>query len=82
MKRMLGWIVVAAMIAGLPLSHLALGARQEKVAVCHVDEEGVGRVINIAAPAVPAHLAHGDCLAADADVDPDTGACECVAEPE
>ena len=79
MKRMLGWIIVAAMIAGLPLSHLAMGARQEKVAVCHIDEEGVGRVINIAAPAVPAHLAHGDCLAADALVD--GRSCECPAAP-
>lgn len=35
-------------------------AGQEKVAVCHLDEEGNYIPINIADPALDAHLAHGD----------------------
>jgi hypothetical protein len=80
MKRILGWFAVAAIIAGLPLSHLALGARQTKVAICHVKGNGTGKVISVAEPAVPAHLAHGDCLAVDADV-ADDGSCACPVAP-
>ncbi len=80
MKRILGWVAVSAIIVGLPLSHLAFGARQVKVALCHVTEEGAGHVISVAEPAVPAHLAHGDCLAADAEV-ADDGSCACPVAP-
>jgi hypothetical protein len=34
----------------------------EKVLVCHKPEKKGGHTISIAAPAVPAHLAHGDVL--------------------
>ena len=38
----------------------AAGAGQEKVDVCHKAGEHNQHTINIAAPAVPAHMAHGD----------------------
>jgi hypothetical protein len=37
---------------------------QEKQDVCHVTGNGGEHTINIAAPAVPAHMAHGDTLGA------------------
>lgn len=44
-------------------------SRQPKVDVCHVDGGGRYRVINIAAPAVPGHLGHGDGLPGEAFAD-------------
>jgi YVTN family beta-propeller protein len=55
------------------------GGGQPKVLVCHRTGNGRYHQINIAAPAVPAHLVHGDCLVDDGDpltedtCDPDLG---------
>jgi len=39
------------------------GKGQQKVTLCHVDQEtGEKITITVGAPAVPAHLAHGDTL--------------------
>lgn len=86
MRRLFCWAAAAALVVGLPLSHLALADRppdagQPKVDICHIeDETGIGHVISVAEPAVPAHLGHGDCLAADAAVAED-GSCVCPAAP-
>jgi hypothetical protein len=42
----------------------AAGNGQEKMDVCHKTGSGKEHTINIAAPAVPAHVAHGDTLGA------------------
>ncbi len=72
MKRLLCLAVVAAFVAGLSLSHMAMGARKApKVDICHVtastrlDEGGtlyIGHVVNVSDNAVHAHLQHGDSL--------------------
>jgi hypothetical protein len=49
------------------------GAGRQKVAVCHVTGNGSSHTINIAEPAVPAHLAHGDTAGACATVATTTG---------
>jgi len=74
MKRLFGLAAAAALLLGLPLSHALMAQKPDdvprgkpKVEICHIDEDGRGRFINIAAPAVPAHLAHGDCLGEDAE---------------
>ena len=36
---------------------------KNKVDLCHIDEDGIYHLINVAEPAVDAHLAHGDDLA-------------------
>src|SRR2546426_962942 len=44
------------------------GTDRTKVVVCHRDAEtGTFKPLSIASPAVPAHLAHGDCLVDDGD---------------
>lgn len=75
MKRLFGLAAAVALLLGLPLSHVLMAQKPDdvprgklKVEVCHIDEDGRGHFINIAEPAVPAHLAHGDCRGADAEV--------------
>ena len=68
-------VLAAILLSGLTFSQSAFagqggGGGQQKVTLCHVDEEGEKRTITVGAPAVPAHLAHGDILG------------ECVDEPE
>jgi hypothetical protein len=92
MKRWMGIAVVVAMLLGLPLSHGLLAQKpgdvprgKPRVEICHIDEGGRGRFITVAEPAVPAHLNHGDCLGADAEVIVDElefevfGECQCTA---
>ena len=55
-KLLLVLLVVVVMLATVS----GVWAGQEKVAVCHLDEEGNYIPINIADPALDAHLAHGD----------------------
>ena len=47
---------------------------QPKTGVCHLDEYGNYQLINIADPAVQAHLAHGDVM-------PGTGGFDATCEP-
>ena len=81
MKKVFGWIAVAIFVAGVPLSHLVFAdPPKTKVSLCHIEGNGSGHVIEVAAAAVPAHLAHGDCLAAAAKVSID-GSCTCPKLP-
>lgn len=83
MKRLVSFAAIAAALALLPASHSLLAQRPEKVTICHIDDdpvEGAGHFISVAAPAVDAHLAHGDCLEADAieqDFEEGTDDCSC-----
>ena len=83
MKRALGFAAVAAALAILPASHVLMAQGQEKVTICHIDDDpvpGAGHLISVAEPAVEAHLAHGDCLEADAieqDFGGGTDDCSC-----
>ena len=66
-KAIFGIAVMAAiLLGGLAFSQSALakgGGGQQKVTLCHVDQEtGEEITITVGAPAVPAHLAHGDTL--------------------
>ncbi len=68
-------VLAAILLGGLTFSQSAFagqggGPGQQKVTLCHVDEDGEKRTITVGAPAVPAHLAHGDTLG------------PCVEEPE
>lgn len=72
MKRLLTILCVVAFLAALPLSHVAWAAPKAKVEICHVNSANdvldlggglvvaFGRLIEVAEPAVPAHVAHGD----------------------
>ncbi len=60
MKRLLGLSLVAAFVLALPASHIVMGKAHvpaHKEQVCHA-----GKVIAVGAPAVDAHLAHGDAF--------------------
>jgi hypothetical protein len=52
------------------------GAGQQKVEVCHMTGNGNSHTINIAAPAVPAHVAHGDTQGACATTPTTTAAAQ------
>ncbi len=81
-KAIFGIAVMAAiLLGGLTFSQSAFagvstgggpgggpGGGQQKVTLCHVDQEtGEEITITVGAPAVPAHLAHGDTLGACVD---------------
>ena len=61
-------VMTAVLLGGLAFSQSAFagvggGPGQQKVTLCHVDQEtGEEITITVGAPAVPAHLAHGDTL--------------------
>jgi len=60
-------VLAAVLLGGLAFSQSALaggpGGPPGKVTLCHVDQEtGEEITISVGAPAVPAHLAHGDTL--------------------
>jgi hypothetical protein len=70
------WNVLLALAIGLGLlSAEIVLARSNKADICHVDDEGNIKLINVSKNAVQAHLRHGDFLLADsvfyADVDGD-----------
>ena len=61
-------LITAALFGSLAFSQSALageggGGGQEKVTICHQGDKGP-KTITVAAPAVPAHLRHGDNLGA------------------
>jgi len=61
MRRLIiGFCAFLLVAGGALLFASAVQAGQTKVDVCHK-----GRVINVATPAVPAHLAHGDAVFED-----------------
>ena len=53
------------------LAPAAKSAKQgrEKVDICHLDEDGVYRLISVAEPAVAAHLRHGDQIPGEGGLD-------------
>ena len=75
-------VMAAILLGGLTFSQSALangGGGQQKVTLCHVDQEtGEEITITVGAPAVPAHIAHGDLLGACVD-EPEPG---CVSNDE
>ena len=57
-------VMTAILLGGLAFSQSAFANGnngQQKVTICHLGDEGP-ETITVAAPAVPAHLAHGDTL--------------------
>ena len=69
MKRNILLGLVTALILAVSASTLLIGEpkkdkkeKAEKVLVCHIPNDNPGFVISVAAAAVAAHLAHGDCL--------------------
>ena len=73
MKRF-SLVLLVAVLATL-LSATIVSAGQEKVPVCHLDEDGNYILINIADPAVEKHIEHGDEIAGGNVLD---GNCEPV----
>jgi len=67
MKRVAASVLIGAVVM---LTGVASMARQQKVDICHVPPGNPdnAHTINVAEPAVDAHLAHGDFV----------GTCECV----
>jgi len=75
MKRLAGFCVAGLFLVAVTTTHLLWAAPPEgnKQLVCHVvseedAEEGeVDHIIEVSINAVPAHLAHGDCLIGSTD---------------
>ena len=63
MKKALALVIGAAIIIGMTYGASSVKAA-DKVLVCHVVGNGSAHVIDISRNALPAHLAHGDILAA------------------
>jgi hypothetical protein len=59
------WIIGALGAAVLTLGSASAMARQPNVEICHINGNGTYRLIAVAAPAVPAHMAHGDAQPGD-----------------
>ena len=68
MWRLLSVLIALLALAGLSMSHGSTPARAaaQKQLICHVDTDTIpvtAHIIEVAEPAVPAHLRnHGDCL--------------------
>ena len=81
-------VLAAVLFGGLTFSQSAFAGvpsgnnGQQKVTLCHVDQEtGEEITITVGAPAVPAHLAHGDILGECSEEPEPSGTCqECVDE--
>ena len=58
--RILGLALATAMVLAVPVSHHLRGAPPpgNKRLICHFDEDGTGRVLEIATEAIEAHCAH------------------------
>ncbi|HZN36064.1 MAG TPA: hypothetical protein VFB80_19675 [Pirellulaceae bacterium] len=58
--RVLGLLLAVAAILAVPVSHLVWGAPPpgNKQLICHIDEDGTGKVLEISVHAIPAHCAH------------------------
>ena len=65
MLKALGFLVAVSALVGSVMFHSAspAQARAEKTLICHVPDNQPGHIIEVALPAVPAHLRnHGDCI--------------------
>jgi hypothetical protein len=71
MWRMMSILVALLALAVLSVSHRPVSAQPaaDKQLICHVADESRTFIIEVAVPAVPAHLAHGDCLINSTDRD-------------
>jgi hypothetical protein len=69
MKRLAGFCIAGLFLVGATTSHLLWSAPPEgnKQLVCHVSEDEGDHIIEVSVNAVPAHLAHGDCLIGSTD---------------
>ena len=58
--RVLGLLLAGALLLAIPVSHLVWGAPPpgNKQLICHIDEDGTGKVLEISVHAIPAHCAH------------------------
>jgi len=84
-------VMAAILLGGLTFSQSAFagvstgggpGGGQNKVTLCHVDQEtGEEITITVGAPAVPAHLKHGDTLGACVDEPPTEPDCSVSPNP-
>ncbi len=61
MRKLLSVSLAGLMLVGVCGSHLMSAPPATKVLLCHRTSATTGHFINVAAPAVKAHLAHGDC---------------------
>jgi len=57
-----GQIIIVQIIILVSDEDPSAGEGQEKVLICHKPDKKGGHTLSVAAPAVPAHLAHGDIL--------------------
>ncbi|MCB0181053.1 MAG: hypothetical protein KDI62_22695 [Anaerolineae bacterium] len=74
MLRKVGFTLLAVVLIGSAWATLASAAGQEKVTICHKPGTDHGVTLEIAAPALPAHLAHGDTEGAcQSEVPPSEG---------
>jgi hypothetical protein len=68
MKRFMAVLFALVALAGLVMVHGTVHAQAgqpaaDKQLICHVSDDSGAHIIEVARPAVPAHLAnHGDCL--------------------
>ena len=62
MRRLLGLLVLAAILVALPVSHLVRGGPPDRVRLCHIAGKGQQFIMDVPEPAVDGHLSHGDCL--------------------
>ena len=72
MKRLICFTAVAALLC-IPFVHSAFAKPKQKVAICHVSEDGNHHVIVVSQNAQKAHLKHGDCLITGATTVPKAG---------
>lgn len=63
MKRLVLLALVASVLVAIPSGAASAGA--DKSDVCHLNDSGEWQVINVAGPAVDAHIAHGDSVPGD-----------------
>ena len=68
MWRLMAVMIALAAMVGLTMVHGSASAQpngrgQDKQLICHVSDDIGAHIIDVAEPAVPAHLRnHGDCL--------------------
>ena len=63
MWRVMGLLLGLSALVLLVSTHTPVQAKQDKVLICHVTDDNGAHIIEIAEPALPAHLEnHGDCI--------------------
>jgi hypothetical protein len=63
MWRMMGLVLGLSALVVMVSTHTPVQAGQDKFLICHVTDDNGAHIIEVAEPALPAHLEnHGDCL--------------------